>query len=146
MKAVTKISHREEETEALAQQFAATLRGGEVLALRGGMGMGKTAFVRGLAQGLGVEEPVTSPTFALVNVYEGRLTLCHFDMYRITTFEELYSTGFFDYLSPHAVLAVEWSENIEEALPQETTFISLAPGEKENERRITFYPKGAAYK
>ena len=128
------ISSSPAETEQIAAEFAKTLRGGEVLAFRGGLGMGKTCFTRGLASGLGIDPAeVSSPTFALVNEYRGgRLPLWHFDMYRICTMDDLYSTGFFDYLSPHAVLAVEWSENIEEALPQETTFISLAPGEKEN--------------
>ena len=83
------------QTELIGEKLAAQLSGGEVIALYGGLGMGKTNFVRGLARGLGVEEGVSSPTFALVNEYHGRLTLYHFDMYRVTTWEDLYSTGFF---------------------------------------------------
>ena len=82
------------QTELIGEKLAAQLSGGEVIALYGGLGMGKTNFVRGLARGLGVEEGVSSPTFALVNEYHGRLTLYHFDMYRVTTWEDLYSTGF----------------------------------------------------
>ncbi len=83
------------QTELIGEKLAAQLSGNEVIALYGGLGMGKTNFVRGLARGLGVEEGVSSPTFALVNEYHGRLTLYHFDMYRVTTWEDLYSTGFF---------------------------------------------------
>ena len=87
-----------EATQALAARLAPQLRGGEVLAFTGGMGMGKTAFTRGLAAALGAGDVVQSPTFALVNEYTGRLTIEHFDMYRVETWEDLYSTGFFDYL------------------------------------------------
>ena len=82
------------ETELLGEHLARQLKGGEVLALFGGRGMGKTAFTRGLARGLDVQEPVSSPTFALVNEYAGRLPLYHFDMYRVTSWDDLYSTGF----------------------------------------------------
>lgn len=133
------LSHSPAETEGFAARLAARLQPGDLLALRGGMGMGKTAFVRGLAQGLGIPpEEVSSPTFALVHEYQGRVRLCHFDMYRIGSFDDLYSTGFFDYLDAGAVVAVEWSENIAfalQGLPAIT--VTLAPGEEEQERRIT---------
>jgi len=122
------------ETEALGEKLAAKLRGGEVLALFGGMGMGKTAFTRGLAHGLGIEDGVSSPTFALVHEYHGRLNVYHFDMFRVTGWDDLYSTGFFDYLESGGVLVIEWSENIEGALPQEAVRIEIQPGEAENER------------
>ncbi|MBR4073321.1 MAG: tRNA (adenosine(37)-N6)-threonylcarbamoyltransferase complex ATPase subunit type 1 TsaE, partial [Clostridia bacterium] len=95
-------------------------------------GMGKTCFVRGLAKGLGFSGTVTSPTFALVNEYlGGRLNLYHFDMYRVESWEDLYSIGYFDYLSSGGVLAVEWSENIELALEENTVFIDIInTGEK----------------
>ena len=108
------------ETEAYAAALAKELNGGTVVALFGGMGMGKTAFVRGLATGLGLNAEVSSPTFALVHDYGGKPPLVHFDMFRITGWEDLYSTGFFDYLDAGAILAVEWSENIEAALPPES--------------------------
>lgn len=131
------ISHSTEQTEEIARRFAQQLRAGDVVALRGGMGVGKTAFVRGLARGLEVTGEVSSPTFALVHEHEGRLMLYHFDMYRVTTPEDLYSTGFFDYLDTGAVLAVEWSENIQTALPQTSIAVTLNRiSEDEREIRI----------
>lgn len=125
-----------EETEALGEKIASELTGGEILALFGGMGMGKTAFTRGVARGLGVSEGVSSPTFALVHEYKGRLPVYHFDMYRVTSWDDLASTGFFDDLNTDAVLVVEWSENIENALPPEATKIYLSRGGSDNERVI----------
>ncbi len=130
------VTHSPQETAALASRLAEGLRGGEVLAFTGGMGMGKTAFTRGLALGLGAGDAVSSPTFTLVNEYRGRLTLEHFDMYRVETWDDLYSTGFFDYLDTDCVLAVEWSENIEGALPDTAVRIDIRPGDSENQRRI----------
>ncbi len=106
------------ETEALGETLAQTLHAGDVLALFGGMGMGKTAFVRGLARGMHLSAEVSSPTFALVHDYGGNPPLVHFDMYRISGWEDLYTTGYFDYLDAGAILVVEWSENIENALPE----------------------------
>lgn len=121
------ISSSPAETEQIAAEFAKTLRGGEVLAFRGGLGMGKTCFTRGLAAGLGIDPAeVSSPTFALVNEYRGgRLPLWHFDMYRVESFDALYSTGFFDYLEQDGVLYIEWSENIEGALPAGVITLTL---------------------
>ena len=107
------------ETEALGAAVGRALTGGAVLALFGGLGMGKTAFVRGLAAGRGLEAEVSSPTFALVHEYGGQSPLVHFDMYRVTGWDDLYSTGFFDYIDAGCILAVEWSENVEGALPEE---------------------------
>jgi tRNA threonylcarbamoyladenosine biosynthesis protein TsaE len=101
--------------------------------------MGKTCFTRGLAKGLGYEGYVTSPTFALINEYlGGRLNIYHFDMYRISSWEELYSSGFFEYIEQGGVVACEWSENIENALPENTIYVELeAIGE--TKRKITIY-------
>ena len=107
------------ETEALGAAVGRALTGGAVLALFGGLGMGKTAFVRGLAAGRGLEAEVSSPTYALVHEYGGQPPLVHFDMYRVTGWDDLYSTGFFDYIDAGCILAVEWSENVEGALPEE---------------------------
>ena len=111
------ISHSVEETEAFGAALAPALHSGAVLALFGGMGMGKTALVRGIARGMGLTAPVSSPTFALVHDYGGTPPLVHFDMYRVSGWDDLYSTGFFDYLAAGAILVVEWSETIENALP-----------------------------
>lgn len=131
----TFISESPAETEKIGERIAAVLKGTEVIALFGGLGMGKTAFTRGLAGGLGVTDGVSSPTFALVNEYRGKYMIYHFDMYRVTTWEDLYSTGFFDYLDT-GVLVIEWSENIEGALPENAVKITISPGENEQQRII----------
>ena len=129
-------SHSPSQTEALGARLAAALDGGRVVAMFGGLGMGKTAFVRGMAEGRGLKAEVSSPTFALVQDYGGQPPLVHFDMYRIETWDDLYSTGFFDYIDMGAILAVEWSEQIEGALPEDAvrvTFERLS----DTDRRIT---------
>ena len=119
-------SNTPQETEFIAARFAQTLKGGEVIAFHGDLGMGKTCFIRGLAGGLGYMGEVTSPTFALINEYRGgRLDLFHFDMYRIESWEDLYSTGYFDYITYGGVVAIEWSENIEAALSENTIYVTL---------------------
>lgn len=125
------------ETEQIGERIAARLKEGSVVALFGGMGMGKTALTRGIARGLGVgENAVSSPTFALVHEYRGKIPLFHFDMYRVTGWDDLFSTGFFDYLDAGGVLVIEWSENIEAALPQDAVRVTLSPAQNENERMI----------
>lgn len=122
----TFLSHSTGETEAFAARSAALLRPGDLIACRGGMGAGKTAFARGLARGLGLTDEVSSPTFALVQEYtRGGTPLYHFDMYRISGFDELYSTGFFDYLDQGGILYIEWSENVAEALPKNTIMLTI---------------------
>ena len=125
------------ETENFAAELAKKISGGTVIAFFGGLGMGKTAFTRGLAKGLGNKSDVSSPTFAIVNDYGGNPPLVHFDMYKVNTWEDLYSSGFFDYCDMGAVIAVEWSENIENALPENTLRVYIEKGESENERIIT---------
>ncbi len=131
-----------QDTELIAEDLGKALKGGEVVAFRGGLGMGKTCFTRGLARGLGYLGDVTSPTFALINEYlGGRLNLYHFDMYRISTWEELYSSGFFEYLEENGVVAAEWSENIENALPENTIYVEIKALD-EDKREIKIYKKG----
>lgn len=137
-------SYSASDTEKIAYDFAQTLRGNKVLAMFGTLGMGKTAFVRGLAKGLGNNSEISSPTFAIVHDYGGNPHLYHFDMYRISTWDDLYSTGFFDYLDMGGILAVEWSENIENVLPENYTRIEFEKGEYDNERIITIYEPGEA--
>ena len=129
-------THSAKETEALGARLAAALPHGGVVAMFGGLGMGKTAFVRGMAQHMCPNAEVSSPTFALVQDYGGTPSLVHFDMYRIETWDDLYATGFFEYIDMGAVLAVEWSEQIEGALPDDAvrvTFERLS----DTDRRIT---------
>ena len=129
-------THSPRQTEAVAEKLAQQLRPGMVLAFRGDLGAGKTAFTRGLARGLGYEEPVTSPTYTIVNEYlGGRLPLFHFDMYRLPDSDALWDIGWEDYLERGGVCAVEWSENVADAM-ENPIFITI---EKtgEDSRRIT---------
>lgn len=132
----TVITNSAQETEQLGERLAKQLNGAETIALFGGLGMGKTAFTRGLCRGLGTGEVVSSPTFALVNEYTGRCPVYHFDMYRVTTWDDLYSTGFFDY-EGNGVLVIEWSENIEGALPGDAIRVTIERGEHDEQRVFT---------
>lgn len=127
----------EAETEAVGEELARTLTPGTVIAFTGDLGAGKTAFTRGLARGLGIDERVTSPTFTIVNEYQGgRLPLFHFDMYRLESAEELFDIGWEDYLRRGGVCAVEWSEKVAEALP-DCVRIDVRRGAGDNDRIIT---------
>ena len=127
-----------QETEALGQALVQKLAPGAVVAFSGDLGAGKTAFVRGMAQGLGITQRVTSPTFTIVNEYEGgRLPLFHFDMYRLHSAEELFDIGWEDFLSRGGICAVEWSENIQEALEPGTVYVDIRRGQGEQERIIS---------
>jgi len=111
------ITNSPQETEALAARLAQCLHPGTVIAYTGDLGAGKTAFTRGLARGLGILEPVTSPTYTIVNEYtSGRLPLFHFDMYRLGSSDELFDIGWEDYLERGGICAVEWSENVADAM------------------------------
>ena len=131
------ISKSPAETEAFGKKIGEKLTPGSVVALYGDMGAGKTALTRGIACGLGIVQGVSSPTFALVHEYEGRLEIYHFDMYRVNSWDDLYSTGFFDYLEAGGVVIIEWSENIESAIPDDSMRIYLKQGKTENERIIS---------
>ena len=108
-------TNSDKETEAVGEQFGRTVKDGTVVAMYGDLGAGKTAFVRGMARGMGITERVSSPTFTIVNEYLGDRTLIHFDMYRLGSADELFDIGWEDYIARGAVCAVEWSENVEEA-------------------------------
>lgn len=114
-----------EETIALAVKAGARLLKGDVIAYKGGLGAGKTTFTRGLAIGAGLDDDVSSPTFALVNEYHGKLDIYHFDMYRIESADDLETTGFFDYPMEDSVFVIEWSENIQKVLPEGTIYIDI---------------------
>lgn len=133
----TFISKSNRETEKFAEEFAKKINNGNIIAYTGKMGAGKTTFTRGLVKGLGAGDVVSSPTFALVNEYKGRTNIYHFDMYRVSTWEDLYSTGFFDYLDTNSIIIIEWSENIDNVLPEETIHVDIGYGDSENERIIT---------
>ena len=130
------ITHSPQQTEALGSALGEKLQAGTVLAYTGDLGAGKTAFTRGLAKGLGAKDMVTSPTYTIVNEYlSGRLPLFHFDMYRLARADALWDIGWEDYLERGGICAVEWSENVTEAL-ENPIFIRLEKVD-ENTRRIT---------
>ena len=128
-------SASEQETEAIGRELAQQLAPGAVVAFTGDLGAGKTAFVRGMAQGLGISQRVTSPTFTIVNEYQGRIPLFHFDMYRLPDADALFDIGWEDYLDRGGVCAVEWSENVSEALPEDTVWVDLRRLEGEDNGR-----------
>ena len=130
------ITHSPEETEKIGEALAKSLQPGTILAYRGDLGAGKTAFTRGLARGLGCKETVTSPTYTIVNEYlGGRLPLFHFDMYRLTSSDDLWDIGWEDYLDREGVCAVEWSENVQDAMEDAITVTIEKLGE--TTRQIT---------
>ena len=132
------VSNSPAETEDLGAALAERLKPGTVVAFSGDLGAGKTAFVRGMARGLGISERVTSPTFTIVNEYEGgRLPLFHFDMYRLGSSDELFDIGWEDYLVRGGVCAVEWSENVSDALEEGCLRVDIRRGERDDQRRIT---------
>ena len=131
------ITKSEQETENFAKEIGEKLKGDEIIALYGDLGVGKTAFTRGLVSCFETKNVVTSPTFTLVNEYAApKFKIYHFDMYRIKNLEDLESTGFFDYMYK-GVFVIEWSENIENYLPKKTIKIHIEKNENDSERIIT---------
>lgn len=131
----------EKETRNLGRALGKKLSGGEIIVFFGDLGAGKTAFTGGIAAGLGIDAQVTSPTFSLVNEYAGEKTLYHFDMYRIGSEDELYSIGFYDYMSDDAVIAIEWAENVKNFLPRWDIEVTIEKN-GDNERIITIKGDG----
>ena len=132
------VTHSPQETEALGAALGRRLAAGDVIAFRGGLGAGKTAFTRGVAAGLGCTDAVTSPTYTIVNEYGGgRLPLFHFDMYRLASADDLFDIGWDDYLDRGGVCCVEWSETVTEALDGAITVAIRRDGADEGRRIIT---------
>lgn len=135
-------THSPEETRELAEKLSRQLKAGDVLLLLGDLGAGKSEFTRGLAQGLGIQGTVASPSFTILNVYEdGRVPLYHFDWYRLNSAEELYEMGMDEYLGGDGIAVVEWPSQCPEAIPADYLEISLTPM-GESEREITITPRG----
>ena len=136
------LTHSPAETRALGRQLAASLQPGDVLLLYGDLGAGKSEFTRGIAEGLGVSGPVTSPSFTIMNVYDdGRIPLYHFDWYRLESVEELYEMGMDEYLGGDGVAVVEWPTQCPEAIPENHLAVHITPA-GENEREISLIPMG----
>lgn len=141
---MTYVTNSPAETEALGQRLAERLQPGDVIAYTGDLGAGKTAFTRGLARGLGCTERVTSPTFTIVNEYPGRIPLYHFDMYRLADSDALFDIGWEDYLAGGGVCAVEWSEQVADALPEDAVTVTLSRHPDHDGWRIITVEGGSA--
>ncbi|SHK67604.1 tRNA (adenosine(37)-N6)-threonylcarbamoyltransferase complex ATPase subunit type 1 TsaE [Desulforamulus aeronauticus] len=140
-------SFSSEETRQFGEKMALLLQAGDIICLNGDLGAGKTAFSQGVARGLGVTSHVTSPTFTLINEYEGRLPLYHFDVYRLGDSEEMADLGYEEYFYGPGVCLVEWAELVEDVLPEERLDITLLKDEEAEEvRLIKFTPRGQRYK
>ena len=122
-----------QQTEELGAKIAAVLKGNEMIALSGDLGAGKTAFTRGLCAGLGIHDGVCSPTFAIVNTYRGKYPVFHFDMYRIKDADDLFATGYYDYIG-NGVIIIEWCDNIASELEPDRIGITIRKTDNENER------------
>lgn len=131
------LTSSEEETKKLGKNLASVLREGDIVSLSGELGSGKTVFVKGLAEGLGVKEEVTSPSFTLLNIYPGRIKLYHFDLYRLTA-EEFWEAVGGDFFYEDGVVVLEWGDKVESLLPPSSLKVKLERGEKEKERKIVF--------
>lgn len=137
------ISKNEYETRNIAKQIGEKLNPGDVILFTGEMGAGKTAFTKGLAEFFGTDEDVSSPTFALVHEYPGKIPIFHFDLYRIFGYDDLYAVGFFDYLDRGGIIVVEWSENVPELENELESVIKIDIRKlSENEREISVSGKG----
>jgi tRNA threonylcarbamoyladenosine biosynthesis protein TsaE len=132
-------------TRALAAALGPFLEPGDVVSLVGGLGAGKTAFAQGVAQGLGVAGPVTSPTFTIVQEYEGRLPVAHVDVYRLDTVQDLYDLGFDELIDDGRVTIVEWGDRVVQALPADHLVIRIDPGAADNERVLELSFRGARW-
>ena len=136
----TRITESPEQTADLAVMVGKRIREGTIVCMEGDLGAGKTLFVRNLARPLGVEGEVTSPTFSLMNIYEGFCPILHFDLYRLETEEQLEDIGFFEYTEePEGIVVIEWADKFPAAMPEDYVTVKLErTGKQENERRITF--------
>jgi tRNA threonylcarbamoyladenosine biosynthesis protein TsaE len=130
-------THSPSETESWAAEFAKKLRGGEIMALTGELGAGKTVIAKGIGKGLGVREEVISPSFNYLLEYRGRLELFHADLYRIDGPQAFRALGLDEYLDRGGVLLIEWAERVKDSLPPETIWIEITPGGTDQERRIS---------
>ena len=134
-----------EETSKIGEQLGELLNKGNIVCLSGDLGAGKTAFTKGIAKGLGVEDYVTSPTYTIINEYEGRLPLYHFDVYRLNNVEEMYELGYEEYFFGDGVVVLEWADIVRDIIPGERLWITILNTKGDNSREIIMEPTGKAY-
>jgi tRNA threonylcarbamoyladenosine biosynthesis protein TsaE len=135
------ISNSPEETLQIAKDFSQELKAGDVIALIGNLGTGKTIFVKGICEGLNATQNPLSPTFSIINEYNGKFTIYHFDFYRIKDLEELYDIGYEDYFNDESICLVEWADLFEEVLPENHIRVIIEFGESEQQRKIIIEKK-----
>lgn len=136
------ISNSADETKKIAGEITKRLKSGDVICMYGDLGAGKTAFVQGVAAELGIDEPVTSPTFTIVNEYDGRLPLYHFDVYRIGSSDEMYEIGFDEYINGDGICIIEWAELIEDILPMDIITVTIVKNIEKGEDYREIFVKG----
>lgn len=131
------VSNSPEETFEIAKDFSSELKPGDIVALIGNLGTGKTIFVKGICAGLNAEQNPLSPTFSIINEYNGKYKIYHFDFYRIKDIEELYDIGYEDYFNDESICLIEWADMFPEILPKDTIEVKIEFGEIENQRKIS---------
>ena len=134
-----------EETAGIGEQLGRLLGPGSIVCLSGDLGAGKTAFTQGLARGLGVKDYVTSPTYTIINEYEGRVPLYHFDVYRLNDVEEMYELGYEEYFFGDGVVVLEWADMVSDIIPEDRLWITILNTKGDNSREIIMEPAGEAY-
>src|SRR5690554_3092802 len=139
------LTNSPQQTYELGKRIGQILKPGAVICLSGEMGAGKTAITQGIVKGVGVDTYVTSPTYTIINEYDGEIPIFHFDVFRIEDVEELYQIGFDEYLYGEGIVIIEWASLIEEALPHEYLWINIGKGKNFNDRILTLTAKGQDY-
>jgi tRNA threonylcarbamoyladenosine biosynthesis protein TsaE len=139
------ITESAEETSNIGEQLGRLLSSGNIICLSGDLGAGKTAFTKGIAKGMGIEDYVTSPTYTIINEYEGRLPLYHFDVYRLNDVEEMYELGYEEYFFGDGVVVLEWADIVRDIIPGERLWITILNTKGDNSREIIIEPTGETY-
>ena len=139
------ISKSAEQTNQLGQQLGKLLQQGDIICLTGDLGAGKTAFTKGIGVGLGIEEFITSPTYTIINEYNGRIPLYHFDVYRLEGVEEMFELGYEEYFFGDGTVVVEWADIVQDIIPQERLWITILRGKEEDSREIILDASGERY-
>lgn len=139
------ISKSEEQTYKLGEYLGKALQQGDIICLTGDLGAGKTAFTKGIGIGMDINELITSPTYTIINEYNGRISLFHFDVYRLEGVEEMYELGYEEYFFGDGAVVIEWADIVKDIIPQERLWITILRGKEENTREIIFDASGARY-